>query len=145
MARPKGSKNKEAQVVETAVEPVAEAPKPEPVVGEAKEAPKKAEKVLIKTGDRDVVAAANKLKYEVKHISGYGSVHSPKVFFLVVDMEKLAEEVPERMENVELADASEIALLVKASKERGAKEYAESGAQKRKLNSEIKPSEFYDA
>lgn len=101
--------------------------------------------VLIKTTDKDVVKiAVTDLKYEIVHMSGSGSPHNPKIFFIKVQQNKLSEKLtPEQVDNIEAAEMSEIEELINKSRERGQKEYDSSGARRRKLNAEIQPSEFF--
>lgn len=101
--------------------------------------------VLIKTIDRDVVKiAVTDLRYEIVHMSGSGSPHNPKIFFIKVQQDKLSEKLtPEQIDNIEAAEMSEIEALINKSRERGMKEYDTSGARRRKLNAEIQPSEFF--
>lgn len=150
MGRPKSTKNKELNTVQ-------ETPKQENVNTEAgqsetdvkpeiKTSESKNELTLVKTLDRELVVAANELKYSVVHVSGSGSPHNPKIFFLSVNLDKLAEKVgDDKMNNAEPADKSEIDQLIVKSRNRGIKELKESGAQKRKMDQEIQPSQFFDA
>jgi hypothetical protein len=150
MGRHKGTKNKVVKAVEQVevVKPVEHPIVPQETISEPvkKKVVKKDEFVLAKTTDREIVVAVNKLGFEIVHVSGAGSVHNPKVFFIKVNLDKLCEVVEdEKMNNVEPADYKEIVDRINASRVQGIKEYEASGAKKRKLNAEIVPSEFIDA
>jgi hypothetical protein len=144
MGRPKGIKNKVEAVELQEKEQVVTEAQTEQAQTEVKAKAKKEEFVLIKTSNKDVVVKANELKFQVVHISGYGTVNNPKVFFMNVLESKLREKLTEEeIKDVDGADLSEIGNLVKLSREKGNREQQESNAHKRKLNQEIPISQVY--
>lgn len=134
--------NKVVEAPEVIVEVQTE---PAPVAAAVKEEPVRTDgTILIKTMNRAVVAKAIALKFEVAHMSGYGTPHSPKIFFIRVDEDRLRKELTEEeINDVDGAADHEIADLVKISADKGRKDYEASGAKRRKLNSEIQPSEYF--